>query len=94
MLSIFFKGLIASLSNHNSHSETMFMQVWAAVVKSDEHSAPDRRVRIRGLPGETLLCTLMAPGACKICRECNVLQVTSLFIPLELPKRGSHPLVG
>ena len=39
-----------------------------AVAKSDEPSASERRARVRGLPGETLPCTLMAPGACKIRR--------------------------
>ena len=31
--------------------------------------------RVRGLPEKTLPCTLMAPGACKIRRGRNVLQV-------------------
>ena len=39
-----------------------------AVAESDEHSAPDRRARVRDSPGETLPCTLMPPGACKIRR--------------------------
>ena len=42
---------------------------------SVKHSAPDRRAEVRGSPGETSLCALMAPGECKIRHECNILQV-------------------
>ena len=52
-----------------------FLQDGPSVAKFAEHSASDRRARVRGSPGETLPCTLMAPGACKIRCECNVLQV-------------------
>ena len=50
--------------------------IGAAMALSVEHSTPDRRSRIRGSPGEIPPCTLTAPGVCKICRGCNVLQVT------------------
>ena len=48
-------------------------------------------------PGSRLTCrklpyTLMAPGACKIRRGCNVLQVSIQIILLGAPKRGSSPL--
>ena len=46
-----------------------------AVAILDAHSAPDRRARVRDSRGEIPPCALMAPGACKIRRECNVLQV-------------------
>ena len=55
--------------------------------KSDEHSAPDRRAWVQGSPDETAPCTLMTPGACKIRRGCNVLQVHIQIIPLGVPKR-------
>ena len=65
-----------------------------AVAKSDEHSIPDRRARVRDSPGATLPSTLMAPGAYKIRHRCNVLQVPIQIIPLGVPKQGSHPLRG
>ena len=65
-----------------------------AVAKSDEQTAPDRRARVRGSPGETLSCTRMTFGACKILRGCNVLQVPIQIVPLGVPKRGSHSLRG
>ena len=34
----------------------------------------------------------MGPGAPKIRRGCNVLQITIQVIPLRVPKKGSHPL--
>ena len=45
---------------------------------------PGSRLDWRKLP-----CTLMAPGACKIRRGYNVLQVPIQIIPLGAPKRGS-----
>ena len=51
-------------------------------------------VRIRGSPGETSPCTLMTPGACKIRRGCNVLQVPIQIKLLEVPKCGCHPLLS
>ena len=57
----------------------------------DEHTAPGQIDRVRDSPGETLLCMLMAPGACKICRRCNVLQVPIQIIPLGIPKWGAIP---
>ena len=48
---------------------------------------PDSR-----LARQKLLCTLMAPCACKIRRGCNVLQVPNQFILLGVPKLVSHPL--
>ena len=50
--------------------------------------------RIRSSPAEKPPCALMAPGACKIRRECNVLQIPTQIIPLGVLKRGSHPLRG
>ena len=63
-----------------------------AVGKSDKHSSLDRWVR--GLPGEIPPCMLMAPGACKIRREYNVLQIPIQIIPLGVPKRGIPALYG
>ena len=60
--------------------------MWLAVAKMDGHSAADRRSRALDSPGETLPCTLMAPGARKIRRGCNVLQVPVQIIPLWVPK--------
>ena len=62
--------------------------------KSDEHSAPYWRARVRGSPDETSPCTLMASGACKIRRGCNILQVPIQIIPLGVAKLGSHPFCG
>ena len=59
-----------------------FYESSPSVGKSDEHLAPDRRVRVQGLPGETPPCTLMAPGACKIHRGSNALQVPIQIISL------------
>ena len=74
-------------------SPTAFLKMKKpAVAKSDEHSAPAWRARVRGLPGETLPCTLMVPGACKMLRGCNVLQVPIQMIPLGVQKLGRHPL--
>ena len=36
----------------------------------------------------------MAPGACKISRGWNVLQVPIQIIPLGVQNRGSHPFRG
>ena len=36
----------------------------------------------------------MTPGACKIRRGCNVLQVPIQIIPLGVPYMGSHPVRG
>ena len=49
-----------------------FMQNRVVVAQSIDsaHSAP-----YGGTPGEKPSCTLMAPGACRICRGCNALQV-------------------
>ena len=62
------------------------------VSKSNEHSAPNRRAQVRGSSGEKPPCTLMAPGACKIRRGCNVLQVPIQIIFLGVPKQGKHLL--
>ena len=62
--------------------------------KSHEYSTPDRKAQVRGSPGETPSCTLMSPGACKIPRERNVLQIPIQIIPLGVPKRERHPLRG
>ena len=65
------------------------------MAKSDEHSAPDRGDRVRDSPGETLPCTQMAPRACKIRFECNVLQVPNQIIPLGSINTGkSFPSVA
>ena len=55
-------------------------------------SAPDRRARVRDLPSETSPNTLMVPGACKIRRGCNILQVPMQIIPLGVLRRWSHLL--
>ena len=65
-----------------------------AVGKSDEHSDPDRRARIRVSPGVSPPCTLMTPGACKIRRGYNLLQVYIKIKSLGVPKRWSHSLCG
>ena len=59
-----------------------------------KRSVPDRRARVRGWPGDTPPCTLMASGACKIRRGPNVLQIPIQIISLGVPERGSHPLRG
>ena len=61
-----------------SFSAFSYINVGEAVVQCVEHPAPDRIAWIRGSPGETLLYMLLAPGACKIRRGCNVLQVPTL----------------
>ena len=68
--------------------------VHPAVGKSDEHSSPDRRAQVQDSFGETPPCSLIAPGAYKIRRGCNVLQVPIKIIPLGVTKWGSHPLRG
>ena len=45
------------------------------VAQSVESLALDQRARVRGSPGKKPSCILMAPGAWKIRRGCNVLQV-------------------
>ena len=62
--------------------------IGAAIAQSVESSTPNRRARIRGSP--KLPRTLMAPGVCKIRRGCNVLQVPTQIIPLEVPKWGRN----
>ena len=42
---------------------------------SAEHSAADQRTQVRGSPGETPPCTLMAPDAYKFCRRCYIHEV-------------------
>ena len=42
---------------------------------SVEHSAPNRRARVLGSPGETPPWTLMVPSACEIRRAYNFLEV-------------------
>ena len=65
----------------------------ATVSQLAEHSAPDRRARVQGSPGEILPCTLKAPGACKIPRGCNVLHFpTKLYF--RGPKWERQPLRG
>ena len=64
------------------------------MAKSDENSIKSRRARVRGSPGETLPCALMAPDARKLRRGCSVLQVPIQIITLREPKRGIHPLSG
>ena len=61
-----------------------------AEAKSDQHSAANQRARVRDSLGKTLPCTLMAPGACKICRGCNVLHVPIQIIFLGI-SRGGEP---
>ena len=66
----------------------------AAVAQSVESSALDRRARVWGSSSKNLTCTLVAPGACKTRRGCNVFQDPIQIIPLAVQKRGSHPLCG
>ena len=68
-----------------------FMQNRVVVAQSIDsaHSAP-----YGGTPGEKPSCTLMAPGACRICRGCNALQVPIQIIPLGVPKRGKPSTPG
>ena len=47
----------------------------ATVAQSLEYSALDQRTRVRRSPGKKPTCTQMEPGACKIRRGCNILQV-------------------
>ena len=55
-------------------------------------NVPDISVRLVASPGEKPLCTLMAPGACKIRRGCNVLQVPIQIIPLGVKSGGTVKL--
>ena len=61
------------------------------MAESDELSSPDRRTWVGDSPGETLPCTLMAPGICKIRRVSNVLQVPIQIIPLGVQREGAIP---
>ena len=63
----------------------------ATMPLSASHWALDQRARVRGSPGETVPCTLMAPSACKISCGCNALLVLIQTISLGVPKLGSHP---
>ena len=66
---------------------------WKATDNSPQWGSRMRtQFRIRSSPGETLPCTLMAPG--KIRRGCNVLQIPIQIIPLGVQKWRSHPLRG
>ena len=56
---------------HNQY----FILMETAVTQSADHSTPDRRARVRVLPGDTPPYTLMAPVECKLRRGCNVLPV-------------------
>ena len=67
---------------------TLSLESWTSRFSS-ELEDPGSRLAWRKLP-----CTLMAPGACKIHRGCNVLHVPIQIIPLGVPKWGSHPLRG
>ena len=74
-----FSGLIVNFHylmpaiNSIKSKDNVFRNIHSpTVVKSDEHSAPDRWARVRGSPNKTPPCTLMARGACKIFRGCNV----------------------
>ena len=49
-----------------------------------KHSDPDRHAWVRGSPDETPPCTLMSPGACKICHGFNV-----LLIPIQNYNSGA-----
>ena len=79
------------MSNKNSFCKGLLI---SAVGKSDKHLVLDWRARARLLPGEIPPCTLMEPGACKIRRVCNFLQVSNQIIPLGILKLGSHLLKG
>ena len=92
LLKSFFR--IHGTSKRIKPSKSQFRKNHFAVAKLVEYSAPDRKTRVRGSPGEKPPCTLMASSACKIRRECNVLQVPIQIIPLGVPKRGRHPLCG
>ena len=59
-----------------------------------KNSDLDQRASVQGSPDETPPCMLMAPGACKIRREYNVLQIPIQIIPLGVPKRGIPALYG
>ena len=78
----------------HKESKSVPLVLKAMVAHSTEHSSTDRRTKVRSSAGRTPLCTLMAPGACKIWRGCDVLQVPIQIIPLEVLKRGSYPLRG
>ena len=66
----------------------------AEVAQLVESSAPDQRAQVRDSPGEKPPYMLMALGAYKIRRGCNVLQVTAQILPQVVPKWGSHVLCG
>ena len=72
----------------------LFLNLRDAVALLAEQSAPDRRSQVRDWSVETTSCTLMAPGAFKIRRACNVLQVPTQIISLGVPKRGEPSPLG
>ena len=78
---IFYLNIFLPISGKHNHFPFLIFP-GPAVAQSVEYSAPDRRARVRGSPGEKPPCTLMAPGVCKIRRECNVLEVPIQIIPL------------
>ena len=67
----------------------MFRNGRATVAQSAELTTPDWMARAPGSPGETPPCLLMILGACKIPRNCNVLQVPIQIVPFGVPKRGT-----
>ena len=75
------------------HKKEFLFITEATVAQSEEFSAPDRRPRVRGSPGEKPPCMLMTSDAYKICGEGNVLLVPFQITPLGGTKAGepSHP---
>ena len=65
-------GEVVEVESSSSEGTTIFLYV--------EHSAPERRDRVRCSLGETPPCMLKAPGAC---RWCNVPQVPIQFYTSE-----------
>ena len=71
-----FLAIIANIKSlpveHGIFIFSFFLAERSAVVLSVGLSAPNRRTRVRGSPGETPPCTPMAPVVCKVRRGCNV----------------------
>ena len=83
-----------TLSNYEYFSrldeEENIRKTWqAAVAQWVESSALDRGTLVRDSPSEKPSCRLMAPGACKIRRGCNALQVPIQIISLSGKARHS-----
>ena len=76
----------------NEHEQNFSSFGWSSCGPVDRALISDRRARVRGSPGETPPCTLMAPGACKIRRGEMSFKFPFKTTSLRVPKCQSHPL--